>query len=115
MTQGAVLEEDSPRDLPFPRLDPARPGKALTEDQAAGAAGAAHKRCGTERYGTTLLRGVTGSGKTEVYLEAVAACLAAGRQALVLLARDRPDGGISDTGRRNGSARNPPNGIPAPP
>ena len=28
---------------------------------------------------------MTGSGKTEVYLEAVAACLAAGRQALVLL------------------------------
>ncbi len=36
-------------------------------------------------YGTWLLKGVTGSGKTEVYLEAVAACLAAGRQALVLL------------------------------
>ncbi len=33
----------------------------------------------------TLLDGVTGSGKTEVYLEAVADCLAAGRQALVLL------------------------------
>ena len=38
-----------------------------------------------ETYGTTLLRGVTGSGKTEVYLEAVAECLAMGRQALVLL------------------------------
>src|SRR5690606_20919883 len=36
-------------------------------------------------YGTTLLRGVTGSGKTEVYLEAVAECLRQGRQALVLL------------------------------
>jgi len=36
-------------------------------------------------YGTTLLRGVTGSGKTEVYLEAVAECLRRGRQALVLL------------------------------
>ena len=36
-------------------------------------------------YGTTLLRGVTGSGKTEVYLEAVAECLRLGRQALVLL------------------------------
>ena len=84
VTQGAVLEEDSPRDLPFPRLDPARPGKALTEDQAAGALTLA-QAVGTERYGTTLLRGVTGSGKTEVYLEAVAACLRAGRQALVLL------------------------------
>ena len=36
-------------------------------------------------YGTTLLKGVTGSGKTEVYLEAVAACLKKGQQALVLL------------------------------
>ncbi len=82
--QGAVAEEDSPRDLPFAPMDPGRPGKALTEDQAraAGHISAAVK-AGT--YGTTLLRGVTGSGKTEVYLEAVAACLAAGRQALVLL------------------------------
>lgn len=36
-------------------------------------------------YGTTLLKGVTGSGKTEVHLEAVAECLRHGRQALVLL------------------------------
>src|SRR5215475_6818188 len=35
--------------------------------------------------GVTLLEGVTGSGKTEVYFEAVAAALRAGRQALVLL------------------------------
>ena len=32
-----------------------------------------------------LLEGVTGSGKTEVYLHAIAACLARGRQALVLV------------------------------
>ncbi len=36
-------------------------------------------------FSVTLLDGVTGSGKTEVYLEAVAACLAAGRQSLILL------------------------------
>ncbi len=36
-------------------------------------------------FSVTLLDGVTGSGKTEVYLEAVASCLRAGRQALVLL------------------------------
>ncbi|MEP4247246.1 primosomal protein N' [Tateyamaria sp.] len=81
---GAVAEEDSPRDLPFPPLDPSRPSKELTPDQAKAADHVASAvAAGT--YGTTLLRGVTGSGKTEVYLEAVAACLRAGRQALVLL------------------------------
>ena len=32
-----------------------------------------------------LLHGVTGSGKTEVYLQAVAACLERGRSAIVLV------------------------------
>ncbi|WP_315387984.1 primosomal protein N' [uncultured Stenotrophomonas sp.] len=36
-------------------------------------------------FGAFLLDGVTGSGKTEVYLQAIAACLARGRQALVLV------------------------------
>ena len=82
--QGALREEETPRDLPYPPLDPARPGKQLTEDQAAAAATLA-KAVQSGSYGTTLLKGVTGSGKTEVYLEAVAACLGSGRQALVLL------------------------------
>ncbi len=81
---GALREEDSPRDLPYPPLHPDLPGKALTPDQAAAAA-ALRASIGSGRYGTTLLKGVTGSGKTEVYLEAVAKCLASGRQALVLL------------------------------
>ena len=37
------------------------------------------------RYAAFLLLGVTGSGKTEVYLHAIAATLAAGRQALLLV------------------------------
>ena len=36
-------------------------------------------------FSTTLLDGVTGSGKTEVYFEAVAAALRAGRQVLIML------------------------------
>ena len=82
--QGAVREEDSPRDTPFPTLDPAYGGKTLTEDQTTAAA-TLRASVATRTYGTTLLKGVTGSGKTEVYLEAVAECLAQGRQALVLL------------------------------
>ncbi|MQY43063.1 primosomal protein N' [Epibacterium sp. SM1969] len=82
--QGVLLEVETPRDQPFPHLDPELPGKALTEDQA-GAADALGDAVHSGTYGTTLLKGVTGSGKTEVYLEAVAACLRKGRQALVLL------------------------------
>ena len=82
--QGTVFEEDSPRDLPYPHLDPNLPGKALTPDQTA-AAETLRVALRSGNYGTTLLKGVTGSGKTEVYLEAVAEALRMGRQALVLL------------------------------
>lgn len=82
--QGALREEETPRDLPYPHLDPNLPGKELTDDQAVAAA-ALEEGVKSGTYGTTLLMGVTGSGKTEVYLEAVAAALRARRQALVLL------------------------------
>ncbi|MEN5059226.1 primosomal protein N' [Luteimonas sp. TWI1416] len=39
----------------------------------------------TDGFAALLLDGVTGSGKTEVYLQAIAHCLARGRQALVLV------------------------------
>jgi primosomal protein N' (replication factor Y) len=84
VTHKAIHEEDSPRDLPFAPLDPNLPSKKLTPDQAE-AANKLSIQVSAGDYGTTLLRGVTGSGKTEVYLEAVAATLRAGRQALVLL------------------------------
>ncbi|MBO6868030.1 MAG: primosomal protein N' [Thalassococcus sp.] len=81
---GCVREEESPRDTAFPYLDPDLPSKDLAEDQAQAAAHLRDK-VKSDNYGTTLLHGVTGSGKTEVYLEAVAECLRQGRQALVLL------------------------------
>ncbi len=80
---GVVVEEDAPRDLPFPPLNP-KGGPELQGDQVA-AADALVAAVVAGEYATTLLKGVTGSGKTEVYLEAVAECLRAGRQALVLL------------------------------
>ncbi|NIY72183.1 primosomal protein N' [Marivivens donghaensis] len=81
---GAVSEEDAPRDTAYPPLDPDFGGKDLSEDQATAAA-ELREGVRSQRYGCTLLKGVTGSGKTEVYLEAVAECLRQGRQALVLL------------------------------
>ena len=82
--QGVVVEEASPRDLPYPRLEPGASPFDLTDEQAT-AADALREGVRSHRYGTTLLKGVTGSGKTEVYLEAVSECLSVGRQALVLL------------------------------
>jgi primosomal protein N' (replication factor Y) (superfamily II helicase) len=82
--QGVVEEQETPRDLPYPRLDAKLSGKTLSGDQAE-AAKLVRDGVLSGEYGTWLLKGVTGSGKTEVYLEAVAACLESGRQALVLL------------------------------
>jgi primosomal protein N' (replication factor Y) len=82
--QGVVAEEASPRDVAYPRLDPGESPYELTTEQSV-AAETLKSGVAARNYGTTLLKGVTGSGKTEVYLEAVGACLAAGRQALVLL------------------------------
>jgi primosomal protein N' (replication factor Y) len=80
---GVVAEEAAPRDTPFAPLA-MRPGAVLEGDQvAAGEALVALVAQGG--YATTLLKGVTGSGKTEVYLEAVGEVLRRGRQALVLL------------------------------
>jgi primosomal protein N' (replication factor Y) len=80
---GVLTEEDAPRDLPFPPLNPAGAARLMGDQVAAGDALVAAVAQGG--YSATLLKGVTGSGKTEVYLEAVAECLRAGRQALVLL------------------------------
>ncbi len=76
------------RELPsrqgFASPDWRRPGPALSSAQEIAAADLVAKvRQGG--FGVTLLDGVTGSGKTEVYFAAIAACLAQGRQALVLL------------------------------
>ncbi|HTU56044.1 MAG TPA: primosomal protein N' [Acetobacteraceae bacterium] len=67
----------------FPLPDPDHPGSILSAAQAEAAASLVEAAAGG--FGVTLLDGVTGAGKTEVYLEAIAAALRRGRQALILL------------------------------
>ncbi len=75
-----VLPADSHRDLPDPKL----PGPELSADQRQ-AADFLRAKVRREGYSASLLDGVTGAGKTEVYLEAIAENLEVGRQSLVLL------------------------------
>ena len=66
--------------------DPDHPRVPLSESQdAAARALIAPSPAGSPTGETVLLEGVTGSGKTEVYFEAVAECVRQGRQALVLM------------------------------
>lgn len=80
---GALSVAPSALPPPVPIPDTARPGPSLSPDQAQAANALTQSLNGG--FSVTLLDGVTGSGKTEVYFEAVAAALTAGRQVLVLL------------------------------
>ncbi|MGG5822499.1 primosomal protein N' [Falsiroseomonas sp. HW251] len=81
---GLLIPGLLPKGAAFPLPDPDHPGPTLAPDQAA-AAEALRGKVAKRDFDVTLLTGVTGSGKTEVYLDAVAECLRQGRQALVLL------------------------------
>ncbi len=83
-TAGSLVAVSLPVAAPFAAPDVTSAGPVLSAEQA-DAAGVLRAAVDARSYSTTLLDGVTGSGKTEVYLEAVAACVAQGRQALVLL------------------------------
>jgi primosomal protein N' (replication factor Y) (superfamily II helicase) len=77
--EAVAVEADRPLDCPDPEYAP----PTLSADQA-GAADSLAAAIGNG-FDPALLDGVTGSGKTEVYFEAIAQCLRAGKQALVLL------------------------------
>jgi primosomal protein N' (replication factor Y) (superfamily II helicase) len=66
------------------RPDPGFARADFTPDQSAAAAALA-ARIATGGYSVTLIDGVTGSGKTEVYFEAVADTIRRGRQSLILM------------------------------
>jgi primosomal protein N' (replication factor Y) len=68
----------------FDPPNPLRPGAALNASQAAAAA-SLKAMLAEGGFGVALLDGVTGSGKTEVYLETAAAALTADAEAQVLI------------------------------
>ena len=68
---------------PVPEEAGFAPGNiVLNAEQRAAVSGAMAE---VDRFAPSLLQGVTGSGKTEVYFDAVARAVAAGRQALLLV------------------------------
>ncbi|MBT3551474.1 MAG: primosomal protein N' [Rhodospirillaceae bacterium] len=81
---GVLARADLAPPPAFEIPDWAAEGPTLSTDQQT-AAEALCKDVKSGGFGVTVIEGVPGSGKTEVYLEAVAAALEQGKQALVML------------------------------
>jgi len=83
MNAGALGPVQVTADRPLACPDPDHSPPDLNEEQREAAASLAEAI--GNGFDPVLLDGVTGSGKTEVYFEAIAECLRQGKQALVLL------------------------------
>ncbi|MFC0284415.1 primosomal protein N' [Camelimonas abortus] len=84
-----LIDDGSLATAPMPELQAPRPDPDHAPAQLSGAQAAAAEALRAavrdNAFSVTLLQGVTGSGKTETYFEAVAEALRHGRQALVML------------------------------
>ena len=81
---GALAATELPEFPPFRVPDPAFATVTLNSAQREAAQGL-RADVAAQRFAVSLLDGVTGSGKTEVYFEAVAEALRADKQVLILL------------------------------
>ena len=81
---GALREVGLPEFAPVPVPDPDYEKPALNLEQEA-AARSLTVAVAAKHFSASLLDGVTGSGKTETYFEAVAEALRRGRQVLIML------------------------------
>ena len=84
VNQGVLEPVEVDCDRPYPKAQADFSAPELTADQAE-AAGTFVSAVEEAKFAPFLLDGVTGSGKTEVYFEAIGAALASKRQVLVLL------------------------------
>ncbi|MEH6403254.1 MAG: primosomal protein N' [Sneathiella sp.] len=81
---GSLMSVDLPAEEEIPLPDGEKEGMSLSDLQKSASETLSSLVLKNE-FSATLLEGVTGSGKTEVYFEAIATCLLEGRQSLVLL------------------------------
>ncbi len=81
---GSFAERPIPAQPVVPRPDPSHAPPTLSTEQRE-AANRLSQALVEQKFAPVLLEGVTGAGKTEVYFEAIAEVLAAGRQVLVLV------------------------------
>jgi primosomal protein N' (replication factor Y) (superfamily II helicase) len=82
--EGTLAIEPMPREITAPAPDPSFAEPDFSEDQRV-AADAMKALASNGEFHVALLDGVTGSGKTEVYFEAVAEIVRRGRQAMILM------------------------------
>jgi primosomal protein N' (replication factor Y) len=95
---GTLVEVDIPRQ-PLPRPDPDHLAGSFNAEQAA-AIHALKAAVDAGGFSVSLLDGITGSGKTEVYFEAVAEALRKGRQVAILLPEIALTSGFAERFRR---------------
>ena len=81
---GALAPTELPEFVPFAIPDAQLPEAVLSEEQRE-AANSLTRDVAAQEFSVSLLDGVTGSGKTETYFEAIAEALRQNKQSLILL------------------------------